>query len=132
MSTHPTVVLTANAPQPIGPYSQAIQAGHMLFCSGQIPLDPQSGHLVGAEDVEAQTRQAMKNLVAVLEAGGGTLKNVVKTTIFLKSMNDFPKVNSVYGEFIAQAGGLAPARSTVEVARLPRDVLVEIEAIALI
>jgi 2-iminobutanoate/2-iminopropanoate deaminase len=123
--------LTPNAPQPIGPYSQAIQVGNLLFCSGQIPLDPASGQLVGAEDVEAQTRQAMKNLVAVLQAANCTMKNVVKTTIFLKSMNDFPKVNAIYGEFVSQAGGVAPARSTVEVARLPKDVWVEVEALAI-
>ncbi len=133
MNAHatPKAVLTPNAPQPIGPYSQAIQVGNLLFCSGQIPLDPASGQLVGAEDVEAQTRQAMKNLVAVLQAANCTMKNVVKTTIFLKSMNDFPKVNAIYGEFVSQAGGVAPARSTVEVARLPKDVWVEVEALAI-
>lgn len=126
----PQAVLTKNAPQPIGPYSQAIRAGNLVFCSGQIALDPVSGQVVGAADVEAQTEQVMKNLVAVLEAASCSLKNVVKTTIFLKSMNDFPKVNAIYGRFVEQAGGIAPARSTIEVARLPKDVLVEVEAIA--
>jgi 2-iminobutanoate/2-iminopropanoate deaminase len=119
-------VLTAEAPQPIGPYSQAMKCGGLLFCSGQIALDPVSGNLV-ATDVEGQTRQVLKNLQAVLEAGGASLPKVIKTTIFLKNMNDFPKVNEIYGSFF---GGHAPARSTVEVSRLPKDVLVEIEAIA--
>jgi 2-iminobutanoate/2-iminopropanoate deaminase len=122
-------ILTQNAPQPIGPYSQAIQAGNMVFCSGQIPLDPQSGAIVGS-DVEGQTEQVMKNVLAVLHAAGTNLDRVVKTTIFLKSMNDFPKVNAVYGKYVTEAGGIPPARSTVEVARLPKDVLVEIEVLA--
>jgi 2-iminobutanoate/2-iminopropanoate deaminase len=120
-------ILTQNAPQPIGPYSQAIRMGDMLFCSGQIPLDPQTGQIVGGGDVTEQARQVLKNLGAVLQAGGGSFDKVVKTTIFLKSMDDFPKVNAVYG---AHFVGTTPARSTVEVARLPKDVLVEIEAIA--
>jgi 2-iminobutanoate/2-iminopropanoate deaminase len=122
------MILTSKAPKPIGPYSQAIQVGSMLFCSGQIPLNPTSGQ-IESTDVEAQTRQVLENLKAVLEAAGASLASVVKTTIFLKSMNDFPKVNEVYGTyFIAPA----PARSTVEVTRLPKDVLVEIEAVAFI
>lgn len=119
-------VLTRNAPQPIGPYSQAVQAGNLVFCSGQIALDPVSGQVV-ALDVEGQTRQVMKNLIAVLDAAGTSLDRVVKTTIFLKKMDDFPKVNEIYGSFIR---GTPPARSTVEVARLPKDVLVEVEVIA--
>lgn len=120
------IVLTANAPQPIGPYSQAVRLGNLLFCSGQIPLDAATGQLVQG-DVEAQTRKVMENLEAVLKAGGASFDRVVKTTIFLKSMNDFPRVNEVYGKsFPANP----PARSTVEVARLPKDVLVEVEAIA--
>ena len=122
------VVLTPNAPQPIGPYSQAIKAGGLVFCSGQIPLDAKTGQ-IAASDVEGQTRKVMENLKAVLEAAGTGFEKVVKTTIFLKSMNDFPKVNEVYGSFF---GAVSPARSTVEVARLPKDVLVEVEAIALI
>jgi 2-iminobutanoate/2-iminopropanoate deaminase len=128
--SHPQAILTKNAPQPIGPYSQAIRSGNLLFCSGQIALDPASGQVVSPNDVEGQTRQVMKNVVAVLEAAGATLKHVVKTTIFLKSMGDFPKVNEIYGSYITEAGGIAPARSTVEVARLPKDLLVEVEVIA--
>lgn len=120
------VILTSNAPEPIGPYSQAIQANGFIFCSGQIPLDPKTGQ-VPVTDIEGQTHRVLENLKAVLEAGGSSLQKVVKTTIFLKNMSDFPKVNQVYAAFFRE---MAPARSTIEVARLPRDVLVEIEAIA--
>ena len=119
-------ILTKEAPAPIGPYSQAIDAGSFVFCSGQIPLDPVSGEIIGTGDVEAQTRQVMKNIAAVLKEAGADFNKVVKTTIFLKSMGDFPKVNSIYGEFFQAP---YPARSTVDVARLPKDVLVEIEII---
>jgi 2-iminobutanoate/2-iminopropanoate deaminase len=119
-------VLTDHAPKPIGPYSQAIQAGPWVFCSGQIALDPMTGTLK-AMDVESQTVQVLENLQAVLSAAGCGMENVVKTTIFLKSMNDFPKVNEIYGKYFT---GVTPARSTVEVSRLPRDVVVEIEAVA--
>ncbi len=122
------IVLTANAPQPIGPYSQAVKAGGFLFCSGQISLDPKSGQLVSAGDVQGQTRQVMENLKAVVEAAGLTLDRVVKTTIFLKSMDDFPRVNEIYGTFFKAN---PPARSTVEVSRLPKDVSVEVEAVVL-
>jgi 2-iminobutanoate/2-iminopropanoate deaminase len=122
-------VLSKQAPAPIGPYSQAIRAGEWLFCSGQIPLDPASGQVVGGADVVAQAKQVLENLGAVLKAGGASYADVVKTTIFLRSMGDFPKVNEVYGTYFT---GVAPARSTVEVARLPKDVLVEVEAVALI
>ena len=121
------VILTQKAPAPIGPYSQAIRAGGMLFCSGQIPLDPVSGQ-VNATDVQGQTQQVMENIRAVLEQAGAHFESIVKTTIFLKSMSDFPKVNEVYATYFKAN---PPARSTVEVARLPRDVLVEIEVIAL-
>lgn len=121
------VILTEGAPKPIGPYNQAIRAGGFLFCSGQIALDPVSGAVVGEGDVEAQTRQVMKNAGAVLSAAGLNFDHVVKTTIFLKSMGDFPKVNEIYGSHFK---GVAPARSTVEVSRLPKDVLVEVEMIA--
>lgn len=121
-------VLSKNAPQPIGPYSQAIRSGHLLFCSGQIALDATTGQ-VSATDVEGQTRKVMENLGAVLQAGGASFDEVVKTTIFLKSMNDFPKVNEIYGSHFK---GTPPARSTVEVSRLPKDVLVEVEAIAVL
>lgn len=121
------VILTKDAPAPIGPYSQAIGFGNLLFCSGQIPLDPVTGAVIGEGDVEAQTRQVMKNIAAVLKAGNVSFNDIIKTTIFLKNMDDFPKVNPIYGESFS---GDFPARSTVEVARLPKNVLVEIEVIA--
>ena len=127
MSNQKEVILTKSAPQPIGPYSQAIKAGGFLFCSGQIPLDPVSGQ-VSAADIEGQTRRVMENVKAVLEAGGASFDTIVKTTIFLKNMADFPKVNEVYGTYFK---GTTPARSTIEVARLPKDVLVEVECVAL-
>lgn len=120
-------VLTDQAPAPIGPYSQAVFANGFLFCSGQIPLDPTSGQIVGGSDVTAQAKQVMINIGGLLKAAGKSYDDVVKTTIFLKSMNDFPKVNEVYGSYFK---GVAPARSTVEVARLPKDVLLEIEVVA--
>ena len=119
-------ILTKEAPAPIGPYSQAIDVGGFVFCSGQIPLDPVTGEIIGAGDVEAQTKQVMKNIAAMVKAAGATMSQVVKTTIFLKNMADFPKVNPIYGESFQAP---FPARSTVEVARLPKDVLVEIEVI---
>ena len=119
-------ILTTQAPAPIGPYSQAIETGSMVFCSGQIPLDPSTGTIVGEGNVEAQTIQVMKNIKAVLTQANLEFSNVVKTTIFLKNMGDFPKVNSIYAESFKAP---FPARSTVEVARLPKDVLVEIEVI---
>jgi len=128
MEFNPKPVQSNNAPAPIGPYEQAIAAGPFLFCSGQIALDAQSGEFQGG-DVVAQTRKVMENLSAVLSAGGARLDTVVKTTIYLRSMDDFPKVNQIYGEFFQNQ---APARATVEVARLPKDALVEIDAIALI
>jgi 2-iminobutanoate/2-iminopropanoate deaminase len=121
-----TEILTKDAPAPIGPYSQAIEASGFVFCSGQIPLDPVSGVIVGSGDVELQTKQVMKNIAAVLKQAGVKFENVVKTTIFLKDMGDFPKVNPIYGEFFTAP---FPARSTVEVARLPKDVLIEIEVL---
>jgi 2-iminobutanoate/2-iminopropanoate deaminase len=129
MSTKLEPVLTANAPQPIGPYNQAIRAGNLLFCSGQIALDPKSGAVVAPTDVKAQTHQVFANLKAVLEAGGASLEKVAKTTVFLKSMGDFPAVNEIYGQYFK---GTTPARSTIEVARLPKDVLVEVEATAVL
>ena len=122
------IVKTGAAPAAIGPYSQAIKAGGMVFLSGQIPLDPKSGEIV-AGDIQVQTRQVLANLKAVLTAAGGSLDRVVKTTVFLTSMDDFPKMNEVYGEFFSTA---PPARSTVEVRRLPRGAAVEIEAIAVL
>ena len=118
------VILTKDAPAPIGPYSQAIRAGNMLFCSGQIPLDPATGAMVGQGDVKAQTHQVMKNIAAVLKTAGASFDSVAKTVIYLKSMGDFPMVNEVYGSYFT---GTPPARSTVEVARLPKDVSVEVD-----
>ena len=123
------VIQTNAAPAALGPYSQAIAANGMVYCAGQIPLDPQSGNLV-AGGVAEQTHQVLKNLRAVLKAAGSDLDRAVKTTVFLKSMNDFGAMNEVYGQ-PEYFGASPPARSTVEVARLPRDVLVEIEVVAI-
>ena len=120
------VVQTPDAPQAIGPYSQAITAGNLVFCSGQIPLTPDGALIEG--DVAAQTRQVLTNLQAVLTAAGSSLDQVVKTTVFLADMGDFAAMNAVYAEFFPAN---PPARSTVQVARLPRDARVEIEAFAL-
>ena len=120
-------ISTNDAPAAIGPYSQAVRVGDLLFTSGQIALLPSGERLEG--DVAAQTEQVMKNLQAVLEAGGSSLANVVKCTCFLKDMADFGAMNEVYGRFFE---GEPPARSAVEVARLPKDVLVEIEAVAVV
>jgi 2-iminobutanoate/2-iminopropanoate deaminase len=122
-----TVVVTEKAPKAIGPYSVAIQTTDMVFCSGQLGLDPVSGNIVEG-GVEAETRQALTNLKHVLAAAGSDLGLVVKTTVFLQNMADFPKMNAVYGEFFAAE---PPARSTVQVAALPKAGLVEIEATAL-
>lgn len=119
------IVATSNAPAAIGPYSQAVRCGSLLFTSGQIPLNPQ-GELVPGGIAE-QTHQVIKNLEAVLAAEGASLGDVIKTTVFLKDMNDFAAFNEVYGSYFSSH---KPARSTVEVARLPKDVLVEIEAVA--
>jgi len=124
-----SIVLTKNAPAPIGPYSQGVIArGSFLFVAGQIPIDPQNGQVLDG-DVKAQTRQALKNMGAILEQSGLKFENVVKTTVFLKNMADFADMNHVYGEFFTAS---PPARSAFEVARLPRDVKVEIEAIAVL
>jgi 2-iminobutanoate/2-iminopropanoate deaminase len=121
------VVHSDEAPKAIGPYSQAVKAGNLLFCSGQIPLDSKSGELVGGSDVKAQTKQVMENLRAVLKAGGSSFAQVVKTTIFLADLGHFKDVNEIYGGYFAEA---PPARATVQVAGLPRGALVEIDAIA--
>ena len=120
------VISTSSAPAALGPYSQAIKVGNMVYCSGQIPINPASG-LVEAVTVEDQTRQAITNLKNVLEAAGGGLHSVVKTTVFISDMNDFAAVNGVYAELF---GDTKPARSCVQVARLPKDAKIEIEAIA--
>ncbi len=122
------VVHTDRAPAAVGPYSQAIRVDHTVFTAGQVGIDPQTGQLVEG-GIAAQTRQALQNLAAVLEAAGTSLANVVKTTVFLADMGDFAEMNRVYAEFFAEA---PPARSTVQVAGLPLGALVEIEAIALV
>ncbi len=119
-------IYTKKAPEPIGPYSQAIEANGFIFTSGQIAINPETGSLLTGSAAE-QVRLVIENLKAVLESGGSALNNVVKTTIFLKDMEDFGAVNEVYAEFFGE--GL-PARSTVEISRLPKDVLVEIDCIA--
>ena len=120
------IISTETAPQALGPYSQAIRANGFIFCSGQIPIDPAAGAVV-ATTAEDQTRQAITNLRNVLEAAGAGLDKVVKTTVFISDMNDFAAVNGVYAELF---GDTKPARSCVQVARLPKDVKIEIEAIA--
>lgn len=120
-----TPVSTENAPGAIGPYSQAVKIGSFLFVSGQLPIDPKTGEM--PESVEEQTRQSLENAKAILEAAGSDLKHVVKTVIYLKDMNTFTKVNDVYSAYFSKN---YPARSTVEVARLPKDALVEIEVTA--
>ncbi len=120
------IISTENAPGAIGPYSQAIKAGGMVYCSGQIPIDPLTGEFV-SHDVAEQTEQVLKNLEAVLEAANTSLANVVKTTVFLADMNDFTVMNDVYARFF---GENKPARATVQAARLPRDAKVEIDCIA--
>lgn len=128
MSTK-TAVSATGAPAAIGPYSQAVKVDGFLFTSGQIALDPATGKMVAGGVAEQATR-VLENLKAVLEAAGCGLKSVVKTTVFLKNIGDFAVMNEVYGQYFAPAGVVAPARSTVEAARLPKDALVEIEVIA--
>jgi len=120
------VVLTARGPKPIGPYSQAIRSNGFLFVSGQVALDPQSGEFVGT-DIRQQTERVLENLKAILEAAGSSLKHVVKTTVFLKDMNDFALMNETYAKYFPAN---PPARSTVQAARLPKEALVEIDVIA--
>jgi 2-iminobutanoate/2-iminopropanoate deaminase len=120
------VIQSENAPKPVGPYSQAIEAGNLLFCSGQIAIDPATDKVLTG-DVETQTRQVMKNIKAVLDKAGYTWNHIVKTTIFLTDMNDFAKVNAIYAEAFKE---LPPARSTVQVSGLPKGVNVEIEVTA--
>ncbi|MBL0713296.1 MAG: RidA family protein [Desulfosarcina sp.] len=122
------IINTSDAPAAIGPYSQAVKAGGFLFVSGQIPIDPASGELISG-DIRAATRQVINNLKAILEAGGSSLEKVVKATVFIADMNQFGTINEVYAEFFKEA---PPARACVEVARLPKDVQVEIEAVAMV
>jgi 2-iminobutanoate/2-iminopropanoate deaminase len=119
-------IATDRAPQAIGPYSQAVRAGNQIYCSGQIPIDPTTGSIIEG-DIGAQTRQVLTNLSNVLEAAGASLDDVVKTTVYLADMNDFAAMNAVYATFFSS---LAPARSTMQAARLPRDARVEIDVIA--
>jgi 2-iminobutanoate/2-iminopropanoate deaminase len=125
-----SAVSTPHAPAAIGPYSQAVQIAGMIYTSGQIPLDPALGQLVEG-GIREQTTRVLENLKAVLAAAGSDLQHVIKTTVFLKNMNDFAAMNEIYASYLAPEGGVAPARSTIEVARLPKDALVEIEVIAL-
>jgi 2-iminobutanoate/2-iminopropanoate deaminase len=121
-------ITTSEAPAAIGPYSQAIKAGNLLFLSGQIPIDPRTGNLVDG-GVEPQTRQVFQNIGAILKAGGASFDNVVSAGVFLADMNDFGKVNAIYAEYFSAP---APARATVQVARLPKDCLVEIQVTAVL
>ena len=123
-------VITSAAPAPVGPYNQAVKAGGVLYCSGQIALDPASGAMVGGGDVEAETRQVLANLQAVLAAGGATPQQVVRTTVFLADLADFARVNALYAEVFGE--GVSPARACVEVAALPKGARVEIDCIAVL
>lgn len=122
-------IKTENAPAAIGPYVQGVDLGNMLITSGQIPIDPKTGEI--AEDIIAQTTQSLKNIQAIVEKAGLSVANIVKTTVFVKDMNDFANVNATYEAFFNQHNAPYPARSCVEVARLPKDVGIEIEAIAI-
>ena len=128
MNEKRTIINTEEAPAAIGPYSQAVKTDTMVFISGQLAFDPATGNLV-TDDIKAEARQAMNNLKTILEASDSSLEKVVKTTLFIKNMDDFPLINEVYGEFFI---GDFPARACVEVARLPRDAHFEIEAVALL
>lgn len=125
------VIRTENAPAPVGPYNQAIAAsGQMLFVAGQIPLDPKTGEIVGAGDITLQTQQVMANLEAILKAAGAGWEDVVKTSVFLSDLQNFAAMNQIYAKYFSAE--VAPARACVEVSRLPKDVLVEIECIAVV
>ncbi len=122
------IIATPAAPAAVGPYAQAVRAGNLLFCSGQIPLHPETGQLVG-EDIDAQTRQVLANLAAVLLAGGARRDQVAKTTVYLTDLDDFAAMNEIYAEFF---GHHRPARATVQVARLPRQARIEIDCLAVL
>ena len=122
-----SIIKTSNAPEAIGPYSQAVKTGNLLFVSGQIPINPKTGNIPG--DIKEQTRQSLENLKAILTAAGTSLSNVLKTTVFLKNLDDFATMNGIYQEYFPKD---PPARSAIEVSRIPRESLVEIEAIAVI
>ncbi|MCX7903571.1 MAG: RidA family protein [Caloramator sp.] len=121
------VLSTTSAPAAIGPYSQGIKAGNFIFTSGQLPIDPKTGELI-SNDIKAAAKQCLENIKAILESGGSSLDDVVKTTVFLKDLNDFASVNEVYAEYFKEK---MPARSAFQVARLPKDAIIEIEAIAI-
>ena len=123
------VVSTSLAPSAIGPYSQAIRTGNLLFVSGQIPIDPATGKIIDDKGIQAQTRRVLQNLTAIVMAAGGSGDSIVKTTVYLRDMGEFAEMNAVYGEFFRVR---PPARATVEAARLPRDVSIEIDCIAVI
>lgn len=125
----PVAITTSRAPAAIGPYSQAIRAGNLVFTAGQIPLEPSTGQVVRGGIAE-QTARVLENLKAILEEAGSSLDKVVKSTVFLKDFSDFMAMNAVYGNYLGKNGAPPPARSTVEVSRLPKDVLIEIELIA--
>jgi 2-iminobutanoate/2-iminopropanoate deaminase len=127
MSKH--VIATPSAPAAIGPYSQGVRVGNLVFTAGQIPLDPATGQLV-ADGIAEQTTQVLENLKAIVEESGSSLTKTVKTTVFLKDLQDFAAMNAVYGKYFALEDVAAPARTTVEIARLPKDALVEIELVA--
>jgi 2-iminobutanoate/2-iminopropanoate deaminase len=129
MAQTKTMISTSQAPKAIGPYSQAVRVGDLLFTSGQVALDPATGALV-AGGIREQTKRVLDNLAAVLEEAGLGMANVIKTTVFLKNMGDFAAMNEIYAQYFAPEGVVPPARSTVEVARLPKDALVEIDVIA--
>jgi 2-iminobutanoate/2-iminopropanoate deaminase len=124
-------IKTSNSPAPLGPYSQAVLSGRTLYCSGQIALDPTTGEFVGGGDVEKETRQALKNMDAVLKEAGASAANVVRCTVFLFDLNDFAKVNEIYADYFKDST-VAPSRSCVQVAALPKGALVEIDCIAVL
>jgi 2-iminobutanoate/2-iminopropanoate deaminase len=131
MSDSRTIIVTNEAPRAIGPYSQGVRTGSLLFTSGQIALDPETQQVV-AGGISEQTEQVFANLKAILEAGGSSFAQVVKATVFLKSFDDFGAMNAIYAEHLAAGGSQPPARTTVEVSRLPKDVLIEIDLVALV
>ena len=126
---HKEIISTPLAPSAIGPYSQAVRTGDLLFVSGQIPIDPSTGKLIDDRSIKGQTQRVLENLLAIVAAAGGSAENVLKTTVFLRDMEDFSEMNAAYSEFFRSS---PPARSTIEAARLPRDVSVEIDCIAII
>jgi 2-iminobutanoate/2-iminopropanoate deaminase len=130
-STVRSIIATNEAPRAIGPYSQGVRAGNLLFTSGQIALDPETQQVV-AGGIAEQAAQVFRNLKAILEAGGSSFSQVIKATVFLKNFDDFAAMNAIYAEHLATAGSEPPARTTVEVSRLPKDVLVEIDLVALV